>query len=144
MGGVAGPPEQAGGFVLDTSAIMRLLLDEPGAEEVARILEGDQTVALPFVVLMEVRYVLLRKLHPDRVDQLLATLRASGADVRESSPSWGVAAAHVKARGGLSFADAWIAALALLRGAVLVHRDPEFEGVEGLQRQWLGPAPEPA
>jgi predicted nucleic acid-binding protein len=35
-------------------------------------------------------------------------------------------AARIKARGGLSVADAWIAATAFSRDATLVHRDPEF------------------
>jgi predicted nucleic acid-binding protein len=119
---------------------MRLLNDEPGAQEVAEVLEGDDAVALPFMVLMEIRYVLLRGLPQDRVDQVLTTLRASGADILESDPSWGALAAEVKSRGGLSLADAWIAALALRRQAVLIHRDPEFEPVPALQQQWLGPA----
>lgn len=35
-------------------------------------------------------------------------------------------AAQLKARGGLSIADSWIAATALARSATLVHKDPEF------------------
>ena len=122
---------------------MRLLNDEPGAQEVADILEGDGAVALPFMVLMEVRYVLLRGLSSDRVDLVVTALRASGADIPESDPAWGTLAAEVKSRGGLSLADAWIAALALRRRAVLVHRDPEFEPVPALRQQWLGPSRTP-
>lgn len=36
------------------------------------------------------------------------------------------AAAGLKARGGLSVSDAWIAATAAARDAVLVHKDPEL------------------
>ena len=141
----AGVPEPTGeearrtGFVLDTSAVMRLLLDESGADEVQRILEGDESVALPFMTLMEVHYVLLRRLTPARVDQLVTMLRASPAEVVESDSVWGKMAAQVKTRGGLSLADAWMAALALLRGASLMHRDPEFDGVPGLKQLWVGP-----
>ena len=119
---------------------MRLLLDESGAEEVQELLEGDQPVALPFMALMEVQYALLRRLPRDRVQQLVAVLRAS-TEVPESDPVWGETAARVKSGGGLSLADAWMAALALLRGAALVHRDPEFDGVAGLRARWLGPPP---
>lgn len=35
-------------------------------------------------------------------------------------------AAEVKATQNLSLADAWIAACALLQGAILVHKDPEL------------------
>ena len=127
------------GFVLDTSAVMRLLFDEPGAEDVQQILEGDEPVALPFIALMELRYILLRRLPPERVEHLTAMLRASQAEIPESDPAWGAAAARVKAGGGLSLADAWMAALALQRRAPLVHRDPEFESVPGLQSFWVGP-----
>jgi predicted nucleic acid-binding protein len=46
-------------------------------------------------------------------------------------------AAEVKSRGGLSVADAWIASLALLHDAELVHKDPEFDAVEGLRAHRL-------
>lgn len=44
----------------------------------------------------------------------------------------GEQAAEIKAYHPLSLADAWIAALALNRSAVLVHKDPEFEALSGL------------
>jgi len=46
-------------------------------------------------------------------------------------------AAEIKASVPLSFADAWIAASALELDAVLVHKDPEFEQVEGLKQERL-------
>ncbi len=42
-------------------------------------------------------------------------------------------AAEIKAVYRLSFADAWIAACAILQGAILVHKDPEFEQVSCAQ-----------
>jgi predicted nucleic acid-binding protein len=51
----------------------------------------------------------------------------------ESYLSWRRAAARVKAQGKVSFAAAWVAALALLRDAELVHKDPEFDAVTGLK-----------
>ena len=120
-------------FVVDTSAIVGFLLDEPGSDQVQAIMEGDEEVALPFMVLMETRYVLMRQLSSSHVERLIEILRAAPIEVIESDPEWGRRAAEVKARGGLSLADAWIAALALQRDAVLVHKDPEFDKVEGLQ-----------
>lgn len=129
------------GYVLDTSALMRLLLDEPGADEVERIVKGDQPVALPFMALMEARYILLRKLPTQQVNQLVAMVRATDIDIPESNSEWGRAAAQVKAGGGLSLADAWMAAWALMQDATLVHRDREFDGVPGLRKLWVGPPP---
>jgi predicted nucleic acid-binding protein len=120
-------------YVLDTSALMRLFLDEPGADKVQAVLEGKEAIFLPFMALMELRYVLLRHFSIDRVMEIVETLRATRARIVESDPDWGVAAAEVKSRGGLSLGDAWIAALALMRSATLVHGDPEFDSVPGLR-----------
>ena len=49
--------------------------------------------------------------------------------VRES-PELLEKAAELKATCRVSLADAWIAASALLQGATLVHKDPEFETVQ--------------
>lgn len=134
----AGEATASIGYVLDTSAVMCLLFDRPGADVVEQILEGDEPVALPFIALMEARYVLMRGLPAERVSQLIATLRSSQAEIPESSPAWGEMASRIKAGGGLSLADAWMAALALMRGARLAHRDPEFNRVAGLQSLWIG------
>lgn len=88
---------------------------------------------LPFMTVMELRYVLGRTFPAPRVDQIMGTLRASGAPIIESNPSWGTAASRLKARGGLSLGDAWIASLALMHDAELLHKDPEFDRVEGLR-----------
>lgn len=132
-----GRPAASKGFVLDTSAVISFVSDEAGADEVQQILEGDEPVALPFIVLMEVRYILLRRLLASDIDQLFILLTSGSADVPESDPLWGRRAAEIKAGGGLSMADSWIAALALHRGAELVHKDKEFDRVAGLRSRRL-------
>lgn len=112
---------------------MCLILDESGADEVQRLVEGEENVLLPFMTLMEVQYKLLRLLPESEVKMATAALREWPATIVESSPLWGQRAAEVKSRGGLSVADAWIASLALLHDAELVHKDPEFDAVEGLR-----------
>jgi predicted nucleic acid-binding protein len=112
---------------------MRFLLDESGADEVQRIIQGEEPVFLPFMTIMEVDYVLRRVLPAPEVEHYMAALREWPAIIEESSPTWGQRAAEVKSRGGLSMADAWIASLALLHDAELVHKDPEFDDVEGLR-----------
>jgi len=94
-------------------------------------------VLLPFMTIMEVNYVLRRTLSPPEVEHAMAALREWPATIAESSPEWGRVAAEVKSRGGLSVADAWIASLALLHDAELVHKDPEFDAVEGLRSHRL-------
>jgi predicted nucleic acid-binding protein len=82
---------------------------------------------------MEIDYVLRRTLTEPEVERAVAAVRGWPVTIVESSPEWGQRAAEVKSRGGLSVADAWIASLALLHDAELVHKDPEFDAVEGLR-----------
>ena len=120
-------------YVLDTSALVSYLKDEPEAGQVEAVLRQPDDLMIPFMTMMELRYVLLRAYSLSHVDQIIETLRSCGASIVESSPVWGIQAAAVKARGGLSLGDAWIASLALLHDAELVHKDPEFDRVEGLR-----------
>jgi predicted nucleic acid-binding protein len=94
-------------------------------------------VLLPFMTIMEVAYVLRRTMSASDVEHATAALREWPVTIAESSPEWGQAAAELKSRGGLSVADAWIASLALLHDARLVHKDPEFDAVEGLRSHRL-------
>ncbi len=126
-------------YVLDTSALVAYFKAEPPGTRVRdMLLEQPSDILLPFMTLMEAEYVLARTFPPSQVDQFIATLRGVGAPVVESNPAWGAAAARLKARGGLSLADAWIASLALIYDAELLHKDPEFERVEGLRSKRLG------
>lgn len=126
-------------YVLDTSALVAYFKAEPPGTRVRdMLLEQPSDILLPFMTLMEAEYVLARTFPPSQVDQFIATLRGVGAPVVESNPAWGAAAARLKARGGLSLADAWIASLALMYDAELLHKDPEFERVEGLRSKRLG------
>jgi predicted nucleic acid-binding protein len=117
--------------------LIRFLRDEAGADQVQRIVEGEEPVLLPFMTIMEVNYVLRRTLSAPEVEHAMAALREWPVTIAESSPEWGRRAAELKSRGGLSVADAWIASLALLSDAELVHKDPEFDAVEGLRSHRL-------
>jgi predicted nucleic acid-binding protein len=120
------------GYVLDTSAIMAVVFDEDGAQQVRDLVRSHaHEIALPFLAQMEVHYKLLQEA-PEMVDEALAMISEWAVETVESSVSWRDAAAIVKARGKLSLADAWMAALALLREATLVHKDPQFEAVPDL------------
>ena len=120
-------------YVLDTSALVSYFKDEPEAGQVEVVLRQPADLMIPFMTIMELRYVLLRAFSVSYAGQIIETLRSCGASIIESSPVWGIQAAEIKARGGLSLGDAWIASLALIHGAELVHKDPEFDRVEGLR-----------
>lgn len=117
---------------------MAVLMAEPGHERVLDVLYdsrdgNDARLLMPFVVLMEIEYMLSRRFGTEEASRILDSIESWPVEERESSRDWRRVAAGVKTSGGLSFADAWIAALALLEDAELVHKDPEFDLVMGLK-----------
>lgn len=124
-------------YVLDTSAVLAVVLGEPERRPVLDVLDqarrGRASVGLPFLALMESEYKLLRWFQPDEVAASLLLIEGWPAAVIESNANWRHEAARVKAEGGLCLADAWMAALAMLSGAQLVHKDKEFDRVAGLR-----------
>jgi predicted nucleic acid-binding protein len=120
------------GYVLDTSAIMAVLYREEGRQQVTDLFQELGPIHVPFMALMEVRYKLIRE-RPQSVESLMSLVDEWPVQVVESDPEWRYVAALVKSAGGLSLGDSWMASLALLRDATLVHKDPEFEKVESLQ-----------
>jgi predicted nucleic acid-binding protein len=128
-------------YVFDTSALMALLNGEPEGPAVAAIVRaadsGKAEVALPFIALMETEYLLLRILPADEVETYMALLDSWPATSYESSEEWRRLAARVKAAGDISVSDAWIAALALLLDAEVLHKDAQFAHVSGLRQRDL-------
>jgi len=123
-------------YVLDTSALTALLRNEPGAEEVERLLRGAEsgTVQLlaSFVTLTELRYIIWRaqgESAAERMMQLLRTWRITWVYPDEELCHM---AAALKATHQMSLADAYIAATAQHHHAELVHKDPEFGSLDGL------------
>ena len=93
----------------------------------------NESVLIPFMTMMEARYKLVRLYGRDAAMAAIRLVREWPVGLVESNPAWGVRAAEIKARGGLSLGDAWIAALAVMHDAELLHKDPEFDSVEGLR-----------
>lgn len=96
------------------------------------VLKRSVPVLVPFIALMEVEYKLARRSR-ELADEGLDSVATWPVDIVESNEAWRQAAAQVKIRGHISLGDSWVASLALLSDSVLVHKDPEFEDVEGLQ-----------
>lgn len=117
-------------YLLDTSALLTLRDDEPGADRVADLLGlaglGKARCSGCFISLMEVFYRVWKD--EGKAAGRLAYEQCLALPVEwvHESPELLEAAAAVKAEHAVSLADAWIAASARLAGAVLVHKDPEF------------------
>lgn len=124
-------------FCLDTSALLTLRDDEPGADRVEKALEAPVRCMACFITRMEVLYRVWKD-EGERAGRLAyEQLQALPIDWLEASEPLVLRAAQIKATHALSVADALIAAAALHAGATLLHKDPEFEAIEGLVQERL-------
>lgn len=121
-------------YVLDTSALLTLRDNEPGADRVAEILhlatKGKARCYGCFMSLMEVLYRVWRDEGEARGRLAYQQCLALPMEWVPNSDSLLLKAAELKALFPLSLADAWIAACALEQGAVLVHKDPEYRALQ--------------
>jgi len=116
-------------YVLDTSALLTLIEDESGAERVEHLLTHEQ-VLLPYLVLLETYYVTQQERGQGEADRRYALIRHLSATILwEMDEPTLIGAARLKTVHHLSLADALIAAFAIQRRAILVHKDPEFESL---------------
>ncbi len=126
-------------YVLDTSAILCLRSDEPGASRVEAVLRaakgGRAAVLVSFMTHMEMLYRITRDEGEESAASAVRLLDAAGVEWVSCEPAILREAARIKVAGGLSVADAWIAATAVVRDAVLVHKDPEFRQVRHVRQE---------
>ncbi len=121
-------------YLFDTSAFLALRDNEPGADQVAEILrltKGQKTRCFAcFVTLMEIFYRVWKdegerkgRLAYEQCQKLPVEWVHEGRQLLEK-------AAEIKATHNMSLADAWIGASAILKGGILVHKDPEFQALD--------------
>jgi len=125
-------------LLLDTSALLTLRDNEPGADRVERALSGPQQCYACFLTRMEVLYRVWKDEGESSGRLAYEQLKALPLQWIEASEPLLASAGGIKARHPLSVADAWIAAAAQQVGATLLHKDPEFRAVAGLAQEWLG------
>jgi predicted nucleic acid-binding protein len=129
-------------YVLDSYALLALLQDEPGAQEVEDLIVSDDTeVAVSVINLGEVFYILARKVGTEAAHAFERRVKDTPKIVvADASCQRVLNAATLKSGGGLSFADCFGASLSLELDATLVTGDSEFEKLEetaGLKVMWL-------
>ena len=116
-------------FVLDSSALLALIEDEEGASRVEEVIRTS-TVVIPAAVLMELFYILRQERGEAEAYQFYAQTREVADEVVwKLDEATLLTAGRFKADHQVSLADAWIAATAGQRGALLLHKDPEFEAL---------------
>ncbi len=116
-------------YLLDSSAILTLMKDEPGADEVEEILR-KATVIVPAVVLLEVYFASIQRRTLEIAQKRYAPLKSLPTEIVSelSEPVLLIAGAY-KATFKISLADAMIAAYASYHEAILAHKDPEYEAL---------------
>jgi len=120
-------------YVLDTSALMAFTDQQEGAEQVERLLDAAQANTCRLeacaISLMELYYLALRETGEDEASRLVALVKSWPMVWVYPDERMLLQAGRLKASYRLSVADALIAALAKLRRARLVHKDPELEAL---------------
>jgi uncharacterized protein len=129
--------------VLDSYALLTLLKDEKGADEVEKRIRSAEKdlckIYLNRMNLGEVFYIIVREkgtLFADQIESWLMQLplimvEADWECIRE--------AALIKARFPMAFADCFAAVTAIRNQAILITGDPEFKHIENQIRiQWIG------
>lgn len=118
-------------YVFDTSALLRYAEDGPGAARVEQIINlarmGECRVSMSAVSWGEVFYVLMRKLGQQRASSMLRALRALPLTVTSVFAPEAEQAGEFKGQHGVPYADAFVGALALIEGAILVTGDYDFK-----------------
>jgi predicted nucleic acid-binding protein len=122
-------------YVLDTSAILAFVGDEPGADRVERLLRGARMgrheVLVCSITLMELFYTAIRAKGEDAAVRLVALVNAWPLAWVYPDERVLLQAGRLNASHRLSVADALVAAVARTQGATLVHKDPEMEPLRG-------------
>ena len=128
--------------VLDTFAIMALFNGESGADQIENLLfdasQGKVELMMASINLGEVWYCIARQASPNLADHYTDELMALSIEMIDADWPLTRAAAAIKVRGNISYADSFAAALAKLHGAALVTGDKEFKQLENeIAIEWL-------
>ena len=120
--------------VFESHALLKLLRDEPGAEEVEKILieaaRRDERAHMTEVNYAEVQCIVRRKDGEAAWQTIARELVAAPIQFHVADRVLADSAADFKTRFKISLADAFAAALAKKQNADLVTGDPEFKPLE--------------
>ena len=128
-------------FLLDTSALLALREDEPGADRVEALLAQASRkqcrLLVSFMTRMELLYCIRRKEGEQVARAALRLVDSFEIEWVSCQPDILERAAQIKSAGRISAADSWIAATAAVNAAILVHKDTEFEPLAEIPQELL-------
>jgi predicted nucleic acid-binding protein len=118
-------------FVLDTSALMAFIEKEEGAERVRDILLS-KSIIIHWLTILEIVYISQRELGEEEALTRYALLKKLNTKIIwDADEALLLNAARIKSTHSLSLADSVIAAIATQHNAILLHKDPEYEQLQG-------------
>lgn len=128
--------------VVDSYAILALLFEEPGAEQVETLLtraaDADRPVLMAAPNWAEVLYLIEREQGAEGVKEAKRFASTMPLEIAATDRSLAELAAPFKAAHKMSLADAFAAALAKQKRATLVTGNPEFKPLgREIKIQWL-------
>jgi ribonuclease VapC len=129
-------------MVLDSFTLLAFFRQEAGAGRVVDLLrqgyEGATRLTMTVANLGEVVYRTIREHGAERADEVLARIREYPIELIDVDLGLALAAAHLKGRHRIAYADCLAAALAQRLGATIVTGDPDFRQLEGtIAVEWL-------
>ena len=123
-------------YVMDSYAILAYFQAEPGGLKVKELLKQakaeDALTLMSLINLGEVIYNTGRKLGEDKAGEMLQDIMLLPIQLAEVTTARVLAAAQIKTRYPISYADAFAVSLAQEMNAAIVTGDPEFKQVESL------------
>ena len=130
-------------YVFDSFAIIAFFEDEPGADEVERVLRELYTKRargwMSVINWGEVYYSTYREQGQEAAEMVIRQLAKYPIEVVDADRDLTREAARLKGRYRIAYADCFAIALAKRKGAELLTGDPEFRKAKGEVRiYWIG------
>ncbi len=135
-------PEKIQTYVLDSFALLAYFQAETGGLQVRTLFEAARdnqaVLRVSLINIGEMYYITQREQGHDRAEEMLRDLRTLPIVYDGASEERILASARIKATYPLSYADAFVVALAQELDAMVVTGDPEFKSVASIVKVlWL-------
>ena len=129
-------------IVLDSQPVVAYFEKGEGWESVGELLQSaaEEKIKLSMSVINwgEVYYIALREYGEEHAERVNHALKNMPIEILDVDMELTLQAARLKARGGISYADCFAAALAVRKKAELVTGDREFKAVaDVIDIRWI-------
>lgn len=123
-------------YVLDTSSILTLRDDDPGSNQIEKLLskalQNEIIVYASFISFIEVFTTIWEYEGEESAKVTYAEMKTLPIQMVNMNETILIKASTFKSRYGFSLSDSLIFATAIEKGAILVHKNPAFEKISNL------------